>query len=76
MYEKIKTDTQAAFRRLYPHGTLEDVTGQVIHHLVYSDEVRSIGGMSIYDAYRIAVEIDWELAEIALEEMRRDNDEE
>ena len=69
MYDKIKTDTRVAFHRLYPHGTLEDVTGQVIHHLVYSDEVRSIGGMSIYDAIIIADEIDRELAEIALEEM-------
>ena len=76
MYEKIKTDTRAAFLRLYPHGTLEDVTGQVIRHLAYSVDVLSIGGMSIYDALIIADEIDQELSEIALEEMRMDTCEE
>ena len=76
MYDKIKTDTQEAFRCLYPHGTLEDVTGQVIRHLAASVTVRRIGGMSIYDAIIIADEIDRELAEIALEEMRTEANEE
>ena len=76
MYEKIKTGTRAAFLRLYPNGTLEDVTGQVIRHLACSVAVRSIGGMTIYDALIIADEIDQELSEIALEEMARCHDEE
>lgn len=75
MYDKIITDTRAAFRRLYPHGTLEDVTGQVIRHLAESDAVRRIGGMSIYDAIIIANEIDTELGEIAIEEMGDNNEE-
>ena len=75
MYEKIKTETRAAFLRLYPNGTLEDVTGSVIRHLSRSVAVHRMGGMSIYDALIIADEIDQELSEIALEEMRRDSDE-
>ena len=75
MYDKIKSETRASFLRLYPHGTLEDVTGQVIRHLAYSVDVLSIGGMSIYDALIIADKINQELDEIALEEMRRDADE-
>ena len=76
MYDKIKSGIHTTFHRLYPHGTLEDVTGQVIRYLACSDAVRSIGGMSIYDAFTIADEIDRELAEIALEEMRMKADEE
>ena len=74
MYDKIKSETHAAFLRLYPNGTLEDVTGQVIRHLAYSVDVLSIGGMSIYDALIIADEINRELGRIALEEMRRYED--
>ena len=76
VYDKIKTETRAAFLRLYPHGTLEDVTGQVIRHLAYSVDLLSIGGMPIYDALIIADEIDQELSEIALEEMRSDSGDE
>ena len=76
VYDKIKTETRAAFLRLYPHGTLEDVTGQVIRHLAYSVDLLSIGGMSIYDALIIADEIDQELSEIALEEMTSDSGDE
>ena len=76
MYDKIKTDTIDTFLRLYPHGTLKDVTGQIIRHLAYSVDVRSIGGMSIYDAIIIADEINQELDEIAIEEMKREYNEE
>ena len=76
MYDKIKSDTRAVFLRLYPHGTLEDVTGAVISHLCWSGAVHSTGGMSIHEALAIADEISTELGEIALEEMRRDTDEE
>ena len=76
VYDKIKTETRAAFLRLYPHGTLEDVTGQVIRHLAYGVDLLSIGGMPIYDALIIADEIDQELSEIALEEMRSDSGDE
>ena len=76
MYDKIKSETRAAFLRLYPHGTLEDVTGSVIRHLSWSAAVHRMGGMSIYDALIIADEIDQELSEIALEEMRSGSGEE
>lgn len=76
MYDKIKTETLAAFRERYPHGTLEDVTKQVIRYLVYSDVVRSIGGISICNALVIADDVNNELGEIALKEMMRDDNEE
>lgn len=75
MYDKIKTETRAAFLRLYPQGTLEDVTGSVIRYISYSYDVLSVAGMSIYDALTIADEIDQELGEIAIEEMKRDANE-
>ena len=74
MYDKIKSDTRAAFLRLYPNGTLEDVTGPVIRHLSWSADVHRIGGISIYDALTIADEIDQELSEIALAEMEAKED--
>lgn len=76
MYDKIKSDTRAAFLRLYPHGTLEDMTGSVIWHLSRSVAVHRMGGMSIYDALTIADEINQELSGIALEEMEREFNEE
>ena len=76
MYDKIKTDTQEAFRGLYPHGTLEDVTGQVIRYLAASVSVRRIGGIPIDDALLIADDISYELGAIAFNEMRTEANEE
>lgn len=76
MYDKIKSDTRAAFLSLYPHGTLEDLTGAIIRHMALIPDVFFHGGLPIYEALIIADEIDTELSEIALEEMRRGANEE
>lgn len=76
MYDKIKSETRSAFLTLYPHGTLEDLTGAITRHIALIPDVFFHGSMPIYDALIIADEINQELSEIALEEMRRSADEE
>ena len=75
MYDKIKSETRAAFLTLYPHGTLEDLTGAIIRHIALSPDVFFHGGISIYEALIIAEEIDFEMSEIAIAEMEVIKDE-